>query len=117
MEDVAGNLPQWAQTASAVIIALGVAITGIIRYIKTEPKAPSAPSGTAEVVTASFTDSRLLKELIEALREHAYETGRDSQKLQRNMDEVREAVEDNTKAVILQTDTSTNLIRFITREK
>jgi hypothetical protein len=113
----AGSLPAWAQAASLIAIALVSSIIGVIRYLKTDAKdnPPVAGTGTASVVSASFVDSKLLKELIETLREHQDEMGRDAKRTQRILNDHREALCENTEALIVQTDTTGNMLRFLNR--
>ena len=63
------SLPVWAQNASIIGIALVSAVVGVFKYLKTEAKSTTeAPGSTASVVSASFIDSKILKDLIEAIR-------------------------------------------------
>mgnify|MGYP006977268303 CR=1 FL=1 len=110
----ASSLPVWAQTAGTIAIAIVAAVIGVLRYIKTQPK-DTASKDTATVVSASFLDSKLVKELIEALREHQEESGRDIKRILRSVQDLRDAVLENTEALVVQTDTSANMLRFITR--
>jgi hypothetical protein len=113
----ASSLPVWAQAASLIAVALVAAIVGVMRYLKTEAKVPEA-AGTANsnsVISASFIDSKLLRELIEALRESQDERGRDSKKSHRLSQDLKEAVNELTEAVIVNTDTTLNLVRFVNR--
>lgn len=112
------TLPVWAQTAGIIAIALVSAIIGVFRYLKTEAKDSLSPGkgDTASVISASFVDSKLLRELIEALRELQDEQSRDAKKSHRVSQDLKEALNELNEAVVLQTDTSMSLIRFITRE-
>lgn len=110
------SLPVWAQAAGLIAVALVAAVVGVLRYLKTEAKADGVvASSTSSVISASFIDSKLLRELIEALREHQDETGRDAKKTHRLMQDLREATNEMTEALIVQTDTTMNLVRFINR--
>lgn len=114
--EAAGSLPVWAQGAALIAVALVAAIVGVLKYLKTEAKVDSTPATTNNsVISASFIDSKLLRELIEALREHQDEQGRDAKKSHRLAQDLREAINEMTEAVIVQTDTTMNLVRFINR--
>ena len=63
-------LPPWAQVAAGIAIALVAAIVGVLKYVKTQETVSPKPGA---VLSASFIDSKLLKELIETLREHQEE--------------------------------------------
>lgn len=110
----AASLPVWAQTAGTIAIAIIAAVVGVLKYIKTETK-PASNSRSGEVLSASFIDSRMMRELIEALREHQEESGRDIKRLLRAVQDLRETLIENNEALIVQTDTSTNMLKFITR--
>lgn len=109
------SLPVWAQAALMISISLVAAIVGVIKYLKTEQKTDVGTSSTASVISASFVDAKLLKELIEALREHQDELGRDSKRNQRLSQDLREAVNELNDSIIVQTDTTLNLVRFLNR--
>lgn len=110
----AASLPVWAQTGGTIAVAIVAAIVGVFSYLKKQAK-EAVESGSTNVLSASFIDSKLLRELIEALREHQEESSRDIKKLLRTTQDLREAVLENTESVIVQTDTSTNMLKFITR--
>jgi len=114
------TLPVWAQTAGIVALALVSAIIGVFKYLKTEAKeiAAGGPAATSNpsVISASFVDSKLMKELIEAMRDLQDEQGRDAKKSHRLSQDLREAVNELNESVIVQTDTTMNLVRFINRE-
>ncbi|RZK44645.1 MAG: hypothetical protein EOO61_03080 [Hymenobacter sp.] len=112
-----GSLPSWAQAISYIIGAIGVSVIGLYRYFKTEAKADTATvsGGSSSVISASFLDSKLLKELVEALREHQDESGRDAKKLHRLLQDLKEALNELNESTIVQTDTTMNLVRFINR--
>lgn len=110
-------LPAWAQAIFYVVIAVGTAGTGILSYIKKQAKSDPVPSGAGSpVVTASFIDSKVLKDLIDVLKDIQEDYSRDSKKTQRLMQELKEATVEQTEATIVQTDTTMNLVRFINRE-
>lgn len=106
-----GAMPVWAQAASIISIALVAAIVGVFKYLKTEQKPEAATQNS--VISASFMDSKLLRELIEALREHQDEQSRDAKKSHRQSQDLREAINELNESIIVQTDSTMNLIRFI----
>jgi hypothetical protein len=110
------SLPIWVQTAGGLAIGLVAAIMGVFRYLKTEAKETATSSSSASVISASFIDSKLLKELIEAMREAQDELGRDSKKSHRLSQDLKEALNELNESVMVQTDTTMNLVRFINRE-
>jgi len=114
----ASSLPVWAQSAGIIAIAIVSAIVGVLKYLKTEAKAdePAAASKSSSVISASFIDSKLMTELIEAMRELQDEQGRDAKKSHRLSQDLREALNELNESIIVQTDTTTNLVRFINRE-
>ncbi len=115
-----GSLPTWAQAIFYIVIAIGAASTAIIGYVKKQAKEDAeqavSSSGSSAVISASFIDSKLLKELIEGIREIQDELGRDAKKSQRLLQDVRESVNELNESIIVQTDTTMNLVRFINRE-
>jgi uncharacterized membrane protein YkgB len=110
------NLPVWAQAASLIAVALVASIVGVIRYLKTEIKIVEPISTSSSVISASFLDSKLLRELIEALRDFQEEQNRDFKKNQRLSQDLKEAINNLTEATMVQTDTTMNLVRFINRK-
>jgi hypothetical protein len=110
------SLPVWAQGVFYTVIALGAAITAILGYAKKQQKDDDPAASTAGVISASFIDSKLLRELIEAMRELQDEQSRDAKKSHRLSQDLREAVNELNESIIVQTDTSMNLVRFIQRE-
>lgn len=111
----ASSLPVWAQAALMISISLVAAIVGVIKYLKTEQKTETVPANSS-VISASFIDSKLMRELIEALREHQDEQSRDAKKSHRLSQDLREAVNELNESIIVSTDTTMNLVRFINRE-
>ena len=112
------SLPNWAQALFYIVLALGTAYTGIKGYTKKVAKeyiAEEAQSSSA-VISASFIDSKLLKELIDALREIQEELGRDNKKSHRLLQDLRESINELNESLIVQTDTTMNLVRFINRQ-
>lgn len=108
------TLPIWAQNAGILSIAFISAILGVFRYLKTEAKTTNK-SEKSSFVEASV-DARILKELITTIRELQDEQGRDSKKAQRLSQDLRESVNELNESIIVQTDTTMNLVRFINRE-
>jgi hypothetical protein len=101
---------------TAVLLATGIiaAIVAAFKYIKTEgTKEEKTAPGVGTVVAASFVDSRLLKELIDALREHSEEFARENKKTLRSNQDVREATQECTEAIVVNTDGLLNMMRFI----
>lgn len=110
------NLPSWIQEVTIIAVASVSVIVGVWRYIRTEAgKAATGktPENTGQIVAASFIESKLLKELIDALREHQEEDARTALRVTRSQNELREALIENTEASRLQADATLNMIRFI----
>lgn len=112
------TLPVWAQNAGMIAIALISTIIGVFKYLKTETKniLSSEKGEITSAISASFIDSKLLKELIDSIRELQDEQGRDAKKAQRLSQDLRESVNELNESIIVQTDTTMNLVRFINRE-
>lgn len=98
------------EVASVISIALIAAITGVFKYLKTEKK-----EVLVNTIDTHSIDSKLLKELIISLREVQDERSRDSKKSQRLSQDLREAVNELNESIIVQTDTTMNLVRFVNR--
>jgi hypothetical protein len=111
------NLPGWVQEVSIAVVAMVSIIVGVWRYVKTEgAKTPAKIEAAAgQVVAASFVDSKLLRELIDALREHQEELARIGLRTTRSQTELRESILENTEAARMQSDATLNLLRFINR--
>jgi hypothetical protein len=102
------------------ILAVGLVsvVIGVWKYVKTEAsKVPpvKAAEGVNLVVAASFIDSKLLRELIDALRESVEEQSRITLRLTRSQAELREATLESAETAKLQTDAILNMVRFMTR--
>lgn len=112
------SLPVWAQGAAAISVALIAAIVGVFRYLKTELKATASDDakGSNSVISASFIDSKLLRELVDALRDNQEDRSRDTKKSHRLSQDLKEALNEMTEALIVQTDTTMNLVRFVNRK-
>lgn len=107
------SLPVWAQAASLIAIALVAAIVGVFKYLKTEQRTEPTATSTGSVISASFIESKLLRELIEALRDLQEEQGRDAKRSHRLSQDLREAINELNESTIVQNDATMNLIRSI----
>lgn len=107
------NLPEWVQIAGMFAIAITAAVVGVFKYLKTEA---TSESEKGSVLTASLIDSKLLRELIETIRESQEERSRDAKKTHRLMQDSREATNELNETMIVQTDATINLVKFINRE-
>ena len=118
MSATASSLPSWVQEISIIAVAAASVVLAVYRYVKAQPpiaKTAEKVEG-AQVVAASFVDSRLLKELIDALREHHEETARIALRTTRSNSELRESIIEATEAAKLQADATLNMLRFINRQ-
>lgn len=114
------DLPSWVQEITIIAVACLSVVVAVYRYMKTEGSKSSGKAlehGGGHVVAASFVDSKLLKELIDALREHEEESARVALRLTRSNSELREAILENTEITKLQTDATLNMLRFIRQNK
>lgn len=107
------NLPDWVQIGAMIAIAITTAVIGVFKYLKTEIGSGSEKS---PAISASLIDSKLLKELIETIRDTQEEQSRDAKKTHRLMQDSREAVNELNETMIVQTDATINLVKFINRE-
>lgn len=107
----ASSLPIWAQAAGAVAIVLVSTITAVFRYLKT--KAPKEPDPATNVVAASFVDSKLLRTLIDRLEDNTEEFSRESKKTQKHLADLKDAINENTEASIVQSDTYSSLVKLL----
>lgn len=110
------ELPSWVQEVSIFAVACVSIVVAVFKYVKTETTKTVKKPEPQEVVAATFIDSRVLKELIDALREHAEESSRTAQRITRSSSELRETVIENTEAQRLQTDAMLNMLRFANRK-
>jgi len=114
------SLPHWAQAVFYLVIAIGAGSTGLLGYFRKKAKedasSPAGTSGTAQILSASFIDSKLLKELIESLRELQDERSRDDKKSHRLLQDLRDSMNNLNETVLLQTDATANLVRFVNRD-
>ena len=116
----ASSVPSWAQEAGVFAVASISIVIAIYKYITTQISKDVKQPATAtvgQVVAASFVDSKLLRELIDALREHSEENARIALRQTRGMGELRESILEMTEAARMQTDASLNLVRFMNRQK
>lgn len=107
-----------AQNAAMIAVAIVAAIIGVFKYLKGESNkektATTEPS--AAVVAASFLDSRLIRELIDAIRSGGEEFARESRKQNRIRQELTTALEETTDAVLSNTDATVNMTRFLKKQ-
>lgn len=109
----------FAQNAALLAVAFISAFIGIFKYLKTEAGKGTTKTSTSDVgtvMTASFIDSRVLRELIDTMKVGTEEYARESRKLIRSRQELITALEETTDAVLANTDASVNLLRFMRRE-
>jgi uncharacterized membrane protein (DUF106 family) len=109
----ASSLPDWVQIVVMLSIAISAAVIGVFKYLKTETKSDLPDSS---LISASLIDSKLLKELIESIREFQEEQSRDLKKSHRLSQDLREATNELNETMIVQTDATINLVKFINRE-
>jgi hypothetical protein len=110
------SLPIWAQQIALFGVMISSVILGIWKYFNTETeKVKHKDTDTVEVIgtSASFVDNKTLKELIDVLREHQDEIGRQTQRVTRSESELREALLELIETVHTNTNSLTNLLRFI----
>lgn len=114
--EVAAQLPSWVQEASIVAVACISTAIAIWRYVRAETKkdTPSSIKST-EIVAASFTDSKLLKELINTIRESDEEYARISSRILRSQSELRDANIELVEGLKVQSDALLNMTRYITK--
>lgn len=105
------SIPLWAQGAGTIAIAIVAAIIGVFKYLKTQVK--PAESGLA----ATFIDPKLIKDVIQSVRDHEESFSRETKKSIRSEQELRDSIIENTEAMILQTDATTNLLKFINKRQ
>lgn len=107
----------FAQNAALIAVAIVAALIGVFKYIKTEAgKEKPATTDNGQVLAASFLDSRLVRELIDAIRNGADEYSREARKMARNRQELISALEETTDATLTNTDALVNMYRFLKRQ-
>jgi hypothetical protein len=113
------SIPAWAQQIALFGVMISSVILGIWKYFKTETDKikPKTQEADATIVTAaSFVDTKILRELIDTLREHSEEMGRQSQRITRSQGELRETLIEATEALHVQTNATLNMLRFMNRQ-
>jgi len=113
-------IPAWAQQITLFVIMVSSGILGLYKYFKTEsdkvtPK-PAPPAHDQIIPATAFLDSKLVRELIDTLREHQEEMGRQSQRLTRSQGELRESIIEVIEALHVQTNATLNMLRFMNRQ-
>ena len=112
------SIPAWAQQVTVFGVMLASVILGIWKYFKTETDKvhEKKDSNTGVVTAASFVDTKLIRELIDTLREHQEELGRQSQRITRSQGELRETLIEAIEALHVQTNATLNMLRFMNRQ-
>ena len=89
-------------------------IVGICNYFRTQTdKIQKKEPDTAIVTAASFIDTKLVRELVDALREHQEELNRQSQRITRSQGELRESVIELIEGLHVNTNSLLNIVRFL----
>ena len=83
------SLPDWVQIVVMLSIAISAAFVGVYKYLKTETRSDIPDSS---LISASLIDSKLLRELIECIREFHEEQSRDLKKSHRLSQDLREGI-------------------------
>lgn len=110
------QLPSWVSEISVIAVACISVAVAIWRYARTELKKNTPPQiKSTEIVAASFIDSKLLKELIDTIRESDEEYARVSARMVRCNNELRETMLEMIESNRVHVDSHTNLTRFIIR--
>lgn len=115
MSQVVTQLPSWVQEVSIISVACISTVIAIWRYIRAESKKDTTTIKSTEIVAASFIDSKLLKELIDTIRESDEEASRVTSRLIRSNNELRESNIELAETVKLQSDAILNMTRYIGR--
>lgn len=105
-------IPIWAQQITVFMVMLASGILGIYKYFKTETE-KIVPKQVESPVVEVTSDTRVLKELIDTLREHQDELGRQAQRVSRAQMDLREVLIELNESVQLNSSSMTNLLRFI----
>jgi hypothetical protein len=112
------NIPLWAQQITIFGITLASVIIGIYKYFKTASEKVHHKEPIESVVTgASFIDTKLVRELIDTLREHEEEMGRQSQRITRSQGELRESIIELIEGVHVNTNSLLNIVRFLNKRE
>lgn len=113
------NIPIWAQQITIFGVTICSVILGIWKYIKTESdkiRDKSKDNDTNVIASASFIDTKLLRELIDTLREHSEEMGRQSQRITRSQGDLRETLIEGIEIMHVNTNALANMTRFLTKQ-
>lgn len=113
--EVATQLPSWVQEVSIVAVACISTAIAIWRYVRAESKKDSPPSIKSTEIVMAFTDSKLLKELIDTIRESDEEHARVTARLLRSNTELRESNIELVETLKVQSDALLNMTRFIAK--
>lgn len=113
------DIPAWGQQIILLVTMIVAGIVGLYKYFKTEAEksVTSKPAHKKDdddiIAEISVADSKILKELIDTLREHQEEIGRHTQKSSRAQIELRDALMEVVEALHVQSSSTTNLLRFL----
>lgn len=111
------NLPVWAQQITVFGVMIASVVIGLWKYFHTQTdKVKDKPHEETIVTAASFVDTKLLRELIDTLREHEEELGRQSQRITRSQGELRESIIELIESLHVQTNATLNILRFMNRQ-
>lgn len=111
------NIPVWAQQITVFGVMIASVILGVWKYFRTETdKIKHTKPEESSVTAASFLDSKVLRELIDTLREHEEELGRQSQRITRSQGELRETMIELIEGLHVQTNATLNMLRFLNRQ-
>jgi glycyl-tRNA synthetase (class II) len=113
MSEAASSVPSWAQEVGIFAVASVSIVVAIYKYVTTQlTKEVPPPVGASHVI-----ESKLLRELIDALREHSEEDARVALRLNRGMGELREAVLEMSEVAKSHTEASIRLLQFMHRNQ
>lgn len=105
------SIPSWAQEIIVIVVAcLSILIAGY-KYVTTQITTTAAKDNSTPIVV----ETKIIKELIDALREHSEEDARIAQRSCRAMAELREALLDNVEASRTQSEAISTLSRTINK--
>ena len=111
------NIPAWAQQITVFGVMIASVILGVWKYFKTETDKVQKKEPESSIVTAaSFIDTKLIRELIDTLREHEEEMGRQSQRITRSQGELRESIIELIEGMHVNTNSLLNITRFLNRQ-
>jgi Tfp pilus assembly protein PilO len=111
------NMPAWVQQITVFGVMLVTVVIGIWKYIKTQTDTvhKKEPQQETIVTAASFVDTKLIRELIDTLREHEEEMGRQSQRITRSQGELRESMIELIEGLHVNTNSLLNIVRFLNK--